>query len=194
MKEHRWIPCRHSVMSKLSRCCALVLWPLIAAGILISCAYATCEGSIFRSGNTAQILCFLLVCVLACWISGLLFWFAICSFLMENRKYALDKSGIWVKDRKEQFYHWEDICEIIIAAYAASASLQNYDTIICICFNPKPAGFAKKILRNYIYGIAHQADFIIIDYTPEAEARIATQYRKKITDIRKIQLGPWSGF
>ena len=168
----------------------MFFYPLIATGILLLPIYSALMENIFSSGSSIrEILVFLFICIACCGISGSLFWFAVCSFLMENRKYTLDEFGVRVKGRKETFYKWEDIHEIIIAAYAASASLQIYETVICVCFQPKPDGFPKRILHSYIYGVTHQKEFLIIDYDPETKEKIDNLYHGSITDIRKMQLG-----
>lgn len=110
-------------------------------------------------------------------------------YTFETRKFSVLTEGLSVSHKGEMtFYPWDQIYEIAIVASEASASLDNYQTVICCFLKPKPDDFLRKILRSHLYGALHQADFVVIDYSHRIDHLFTETYPREIQDYRKIQL------
>lgn len=181
--------CRQAPARALGRFSALFLFPVVGFVILIAGTYILLTGII--SGMTSGVLNVVQLGVSCCSLvfSLLLFCLSIECYSMETRKYEIDANGIRIRDKIEKFYFWHEISEIAIVAYAASASLQNYQTVICCFFRPRTKDFLSKILHSYIYGVMNQDNFVIIDYKPSILDEFSNVYPGIITDYRKKQLG-----
>jgi hypothetical protein len=112
-------------------------------------------------------------------------------YTFEARKFSVSKEGFLVSCKgKIAFYTWNQIHEVAVVATEASASLDNYQTVICCFLKPKSNSFLHKILRSHHYGALHQEDFVVIDYSQRIERMFTESYPGKIQDYRGIQL-PW---
>lgn len=109
-------------------------------------------------------------------------------WMFENRKFALSKEGIALGDGQKPFYRWDEVYEVAVAAFGASASLQNYQTVICCFLKPRTVDFSHKILRSYLYGIRHQDAFVIVDYSPAMIEKFSAVYPGIISDYREEQI------
>lgn len=178
--------CRFTILSKISRYAALFLYP--TAGLLAFTAGMLCAISAFYLCGNFAFLFLIVMSILAFVIAFFLFRLSVKCYSMESRKFSLSKDGIMLSDNDNSFYAWNNVQEVAIVAYAASASLQNYQTIICCFLKPKPTNFLHRILRSYIYGVMNQDNFIIIDFHPTIVERFSAVYPGEIFDYRNKQI------
>lgn len=176
--------CRYLPFSRLM----LVLWNIVFSSLL----FVICTGTILlilHALSLSSLTCldvFTLVLLLGI---GVFTVFLTVKFnKMEMRKYKLTEDGISLNDKGETFYSWESIDKIGIAAFGSSASLQNYQTVICVLLEHEPPFFWDRILHSYLYGLFKQKTVVIIDYTPSVLESIAFVYPRQILDYRKQQL------
>ncbi len=109
-------------------------------------------------------------------------------YTMETRKYSISEKGLTLSDRNKNFYEWSEISEISIVAYGASASLENYQSVICVFLEPRPEDFLRKILRSSFFAVLNQSRFVIIDYSRSVVDGIKEVYHCEIKDYREKQL------
>ena len=104
---------------------------------------------------------------------------------METRKYAVSKDGLCVGSTSLKFFPWSEVSEVAVVRYGASASLQNYQSVICVFLEEKHKDTLEKLLRNNFWGVLHQKSTIIIDLTPATIRDFLTDYPGIITDYRE---------
>lgn len=179
--------CRYAPISTFGRFSAL-LYPVVGLATLIAGIYVLCD--IIVNYTTFHFLSIMQILMLLCFwgISLFLFLLGVKCYTFENRKYVLNKDGITIRDNKNLFYSWNQVYEVAIVVFAASASLQNYQTVICCFFKPPKQHCLDRILSSYIYGIMNTSNFVIIDYSPSAMDGFTAQYPKTIIDYREKQL------
>lgn len=183
-----FIRCRTTKLSKFSRLASMLLEPtigicLIMAGLIM---FVDVVGS--DDLSAAQQGMYIFFAFLALLMAVFMFIFSFKSFTMENRQVQINHSGISVKDCKEVWYSWEQIYGISIVAFAANASRQFYQPVICIFLKPQKKKFLWKILNSYIYGVVNTKDFVILDYNPSIFEKLSECCPHSFHDLRGEQL------
>lgn len=183
-----FIRCRTAKLSKFSRFASMLLEPAI--GICLIMAGVIILGDVVESDDLsiAQLGMYIFLSFLALLMAAFMFIFSFKSFTMENRQVQINHSGISVKDYKEVWYSWEDIYGISIVAFAANASRQFYQPVICVFLKPQKKKFLWKILNSYAYGIVNAKDFVILDYNPSILEKFSECCPHSINDLRGEQL------
>jgi len=180
MKNH----CRFTFNSKLSKICAVTIYPLLSLFTGVLCIYSLIN--MFLNYMVFEGYAFSFI--LSGSISGGLIYLSIICYTFENRKFTITEEGIFLNDKNRKCYKWDEISEIALMCFAASSSLQNYQTVICCILYPPPENFLRKILRSYIYGVKNQKKFIIIDYSTSIFDDFLSFSHRNILDYRDIQL------
>lgn len=180
--------CRYAPISTLGRFSALLLYPAVSFVTFAGGIYLLFDffSSNMNWGSHAILQFLFLLFPFA--VSLFLFLLGVMCYRMENRKYATNTEGIIVRDYTDTFYSWDQIYEIAIVAYGASASLQSYQTVICCFLKPPEQHFLSKILTSYIYGARNTKNFVLIDYSPSVANEFAANYPREISDYRRKQL------
>lgn len=181
--------CRYTVTSKLGLFSAILLYPAIGLVVLIVGVYILSDICISQKQMNLSIMVELFISFVAFCISFLLFYLSIKCYIMESRKYAITPTGVVINNFGQACYSWDAICEIAIIAYAASASLQNYQTVICCFLKPPNQYVLSRLLKSYVYGAINTDKFVIIDYHPNTLDKIRDNYPRVIVDYREKQLG-----
>ncbi len=184
--------CRFTSISKFGRGAARYFYLPVGIGLLIAgaCVFisflAEYDFSLYFSILRFWLQLFVLSLPLAIGLQFVVFAFKANTF--ESKKYTANEEGIAVYcGRKVFLYKWDEISEMIIAAYAASANLQNYQTVICVFFSPRDVSFLKKILHSYFYGVMNQNKFLVLDFDNTTAVRLSSLSYKTIVDYRKEQ-------
>lgn len=180
--------CRRGPTRFVSFLVALFLFPAVGFVTMIAGIYVFIAGIMENTISHVPNIIQIVVSSCSLGISFILFNLSIKWFSMENRKYSINAKGIRIKDNRERFYSWDQISEVAIVVYAASASLQNYQTVICCLFRPRTKDFLRRILHSYLYGVMNQDNFVIIDYEPSIIEELSNVYPDIIADYRKQQL------
>ena len=175
--------CRYTLVSRFGRYAAQFFYP--ALGFVVT---AVGIWGLVDSLKTGEYVGLLLCLALSSGTSYLMFAISFYCSAFEKRKFAVSNDGITISDRKTSFFRWDEVNEVAILIFAASASLQNYQTVICVFLKPKTDAALKKILRSYIYGTRHMDEVVMIDYSPTVLENIAAVYPGTILDHRKEQL------
>ena len=182
-------PCRQSHDSLIGRFTAVYIFPFIAFAIAIAGVYIglTCFLSKGISNSLILIKCIISFSSLV--LAVQLMFFSNKCYIMETQKYALGPNGITLhRGRKVIVLTWNQIKDVAIVAFAASASRQRYQTVVCCFIRERDQKFFDKILNSYIYGAVSTDKFIIIDYSIETMEEFLSLYPHEILDCRKMQL------
>lgn len=141
----------------------------------------------FSSFHTlhAETPIFLIGSMLAITFASIMLLLIIKFSTFETRKYAISEIGIRLNDKKKSYYAWSEISEVAIIGYAAAASLQSYQSVVCVFLEPKTKDSLNKILCNNFYGYFHQECFVLIDYTPSVLNEFVKFFPGEIVDYRK---------
>lgn len=185
--------CRYASASIPDKIGAFFVYPL--ASFLIFSAdlyfvYLFLNG--LSNSSNIELVGFMGIGLVIAAISRLLFFLIrLCyqSFRMELRLFSISKEGISLgySQKTTDFYSWEKIDEIAISAYQASASRQAYQTVICIFLEPRRNNFVQKILGSF-YAMENMDRFVLIDYSEDVYAQLASVYFRKIEDYRPQQV------
>ncbi len=180
--------CRYTLQSKISKYASLLLYPTVAVTVLLGGVYCLYCALIMRSGRS--FLSFLLVgaSIVSFCIVVMLINLSVRCYTLENRKFQITADGLIVQNKHCSFFDWNAIESVIIVAYAASASRQNYQTVVCCMLQPMEKDFPGKILRSYLYGAKNTKKVVIIDYSPAIVEEFTLLYPGNILDLREKQL------
>ena len=181
-------PCRYTLQGKTSKYAALLLYPTIAAVTFFEGIYCLYCALTMYLGQYPQFFLMVGAFVASLGIAVLLIDLSVNCYIFENRKFQLTVEGLVVTDKHCSIFDWALIEDVFVVAFAASASRQNYQTVVCCMLQSWNEDFLRKILRSYLYGIKNTKKFIIIDYSPALVDELTLLYPKKILDLRKKQL------
>ena len=176
--------CRYTPISRFGRYSALFFYPVIGIICIAAGIWALIDSVMSGQFGSMTICCMVLVSGISFLMFALSFWF----YRFESRKFLVSIEGISVSDKGKSFYRWDEVHGVTISAFAAAASLQNYQTVICVFLKPETETILRKILRSYIYGARHRDQVLIIDYSSAMLDKIASVYPGTILDCRKEQL------
>ena len=180
--------CRYGLTSRITKYTMVSFFPIVAALTFLTGLYCLYYALAENGGGIFPFLLCLGTFTWCMYLSFFIISFSINCYKFENRKYKLTTAGIIIKDKYSSLFEWAKIEDIVIVAYGASASRQNYDSVICCLLHPLNDEFLKKMLCSYNYGIKNTKRFIVIDYSPETVAELASLYPKGILDFRQKQL------
>ena len=178
--------CRHSAHGKLGRFSAKIIYPIPAVICSLMAMYLLCMAIPINYNGKWILLIYVLISLAVAWM---LVRMSVYCYRMESQKFSITDAGInLLSMRRTSSFTWDQIYEVAIVAYAASASRQIYQTVICCFIQPRSGVFLRKILCSYLYGAKHTDDFVIIDYDPAIIEEISARYPKEIADYRSEQL------
>jgi len=177
--------CRHKLCNKIMFVVGTVLFVGIA--LFMFCVAILSLIMLFCSQSSVYSIAILSSCLYFA-IGSACVWIVYKFSTFERRRYSVSEAGLTLSDRGKNLYKWSEINEISIAAYAASASGENYNSVLCVFLKPRSEEFLKKILRSYKWAVNNQKNFVIIDYSPEIAAEFAEFYQGEIMDYRGTQL------
>ena len=104
-------------------------------------------------------------------------------YSFEARKYLITPGGLFLGNKQNTFYAWEQIYEIGVYPFDAAASLKVYDKVICCSFTPPSANFKHALFHNPRFYAQRNLDkFVIIDYDDATITALFNVYPKKIVD------------
>ena len=175
--------CRYTPISRFGRYSALFFYPVIGIICIAAGIWALIDSVMRGQFGGMTIYCMAMTSGISFLMFALSFWF----YTFENRKFLVSIDGISVSDKGKSFYRWNEVHGVAISAFAATASLQNYQTVICVFLKPETETILRKILRSYIYGARHRDKVVIIDYSSAMLYKIASVYPGAILDCRKKQ-------
>lgn len=181
--------CRWSHDSIIGRLSALYILPLIALATATAGVYIgiNCILSVEISNLLIVVKCIVSLSSIVLAITMLLFSYK--CYTMETQEYNISPNGITIKRaRNTTSYTWNQIEEVAIVAFSASASRQRYQTVICCFLQKRDQNFLHNILNSYIYGALNTDIVVLIDYSREIMNDFCTLYPRSISDYRKEQL------
>lgn len=179
--------CRNTFQSKLSKYASITIYPIIAAISLFSgicCTYVVLAEYLM----SYSILIMMPIAVASIGIAVWLIDLSVNCYAFENRKYQPTMEGLAVADRYYSLIDWDSIEDILIVAYAASASRQNYETVLVCMLQHRDDDFLQKILGSYLYGVKNRHKFVIIDFSFAVAEELSSFYPREILDLRNEQL------
>ena len=154
--------CRSSSASKFGRLTALFLYPCIALILFIGQVIILLDVISHRPSLAEGIvLSIVSICIL--WILYSLITFSYMCYRMESRQIAIDQHGFTIRDRVDKRVSWDNVCCIGKLMYAASASKQNFQKVVCIFLEEASDRNLKRLYESYRYGVRNQNIFILMD-------------------------------
>lgn len=116
-----------------------------------------------------------------------LFWLGKTVYRFESRRFRLSTDAIEVQDFSYAIYLWNDIFDVAVMYFGATASRQRYYTVIC-CFINQPEKNYKKRMLDWFYGVRNTDGIVIIEYSDEIMNEFLAKYPRKIFDYRAEQI------
>lgn len=154
--------CRSSSVSKFGRLTALFLYPCIALILFIGQVIILLDVISHRPSLTEGIMLIAVSCCIVLLLYSLIKFSYMC-YRMESRQIAIDQHGFTLRNRVAKRVSWDNVCCIGKLMYAASASRQNYQKVICIFLVEANNQNLKKLYESYRYGVMNQEKFILMD-------------------------------
>ena len=179
--------CRYSVDALIGRFGAIALYPITSVLALLSGIIILIDGILCSSNEPGETMLKMIMVFISFGISLYLIILGYRCRIFETRRYKVDRNGLAIYDRTECVYTWDNVYEIAIVAYAASASRQRYQTVICVCLEKPEKDFLKKMFKRYLYAVMNTHRFITIDYSETVEKEIGLHYPRQIKDYRNDQ-------
>ena len=181
-------PCRYLWSNRVVLIVGTVIFSATALICVCAAVIAVAEFFHYPRLDGSQYILGSITIIFTLAIASFVFFLEYKFYTMETRKYSVSDKGLTLSDKGKCFYEWSEISEISIIAYGASASLANYQSVICVFLVPRPDEFLKKIIRSAFFGALNQRSFVIIDYSKHIAEEFAAFYPCEIKDYRDIQL------
>lgn len=186
--DSMFFPCRSSRISKFGLYSAVIFYPSVAFLLLFALLFIGTDLYSKDDYNTLQVVILLLTMIVAIVLASFLIVLSWKCYLMETRHITLNSYGFVVRGKSERRCAWSEIGSIGIIAYAASASKLNYQTQICIFFEPFSDDELRRLRNSYLYGVFNQDKYVLIDYEGIAKGRFLEEKNIRIDDLRPHQM------
>lgn len=175
-----------SAISILNRISAKYFYPIVGL-LMVASGLFLLSNTFTGSCSHSEMLVDTVFAVASFSLALFFFYLSKIVYRFESRKFRLSTDGIEIQDIGLIHYSWNDIYDVAVMCYGATASRDSYSTVIC-CFIKQPESDYKKRMLDWFYGVKNTDSIVIIEYSDEIMSEFLTKFPGKIVDYRSEQL------